>query len=41
MGDASGIGAFSSEVGSGSRQENATKQKAGAFVPIQSERKKL
>jgi len=33
--------AFSSEVGSGSREENASKQKAGASVPIQSERKRL
>jgi hypothetical protein len=28
---------FSSEVGPGSRKENASKQKAGASVPIQSE----
>jgi len=33
--------AFSSEVGSGSRKENASKQEAGASVPIQSERKRL
>jgi len=33
--------AFSSEVGFGSREENASKQKAGASVPIQSERKRL
>jgi len=31
--------AFSSEVGFGSREENASKQKAGASVPIQSERR--
>src|SRR5215213_8017572 len=35
-------GAFSSEVGTGSRQENALNQKAGApSVPIPSERKGL
>jgi RimJ/RimL family protein N-acetyltransferase len=33
--------AFSSEVETGSRQENASKQKARAYVPIQSERKRL
>jgi hypothetical protein len=33
--------AFSSEVGTGSREENASKQKAGASVPIQSERRRL
>jgi len=33
--------AFSSEVVSGSRKENASKQKTGASVPIQSERKRL
>jgi hypothetical protein len=33
--------AFSSEVAPGSRQENASKQKARASVPIQSERKRL
>jgi len=32
--------AFSSEVDTGSREENATKQKARASVLIQSERKK-
>jgi hypothetical protein len=32
---------FSSEVGTGSRGENASKQEAKASVPIQSERKKL
>jgi hypothetical protein len=31
--------AFSSEVGSASRKENASNQKARASVPIQSERK--
>jgi hypothetical protein len=31
----------SSEVGSGSRKENMSKQKARASVPIQSERKRL
>ena len=31
--------AFSSEVGTGSREENASKQKARASVSIQSERK--
>jgi hypothetical protein len=33
--------AFSSEVGTGSREENASEQEARASVPIQSERKKL
>jgi hypothetical protein len=33
--------AFSSEVGPGSRKENASKQKARASVPIQSERQRL
>jgi hypothetical protein len=33
--------AFSSEVGTGSREENASKQEARASVPIQSERKRL
>jgi TRAP-type mannitol/chloroaromatic compound transport system permease small subunit len=33
--------AFSSEVDTGSRQENAPKQKSRASVPIQSERKRL
>jgi hypothetical protein len=33
--------AFSSEVGTGSREENASKQETRASVPIQSERKKL
>jgi hypothetical protein len=31
--------AFSSEMGSGSRKENASKQEARASVPIQSERR--
>jgi hypothetical protein len=35
------ISAFSSEVGAGSREENASKQKARASVPIQSEWKRL
>jgi hypothetical protein len=35
------VGAFSSEVGTGSRKENASKQEARASVPIQSERKRL
>jgi uncharacterized protein involved in response to NO len=34
-----GVRAFSSEVGPGSRKENASKQKTGASVPIQSERR--
>jgi hypothetical protein len=33
--------AFCSEVGPGSREENASKQKTRASVPIQSERKRL
>jgi hypothetical protein len=33
--------AFSSEVGTGSREENASRQEAKASVPIQSERKRL
>ncbi len=33
--------AFSSEVGTGSREENASEQEARAAVPIQSERKRL
>src|SRR6266404_5913360 len=33
--------AFSSEVDTGSRQENASKQRSRASVPIQSERKRL
>jgi hypothetical protein len=33
--------AFSSEVGTGSREENASKQETKASVPIQSERKRL
>jgi hypothetical protein len=33
--------AFSSEVGTGSREENASKQKSKALVPIQSEAKLL
>jgi hypothetical protein len=33
--------AFSSEVGTGSREENASKQEARASVPIQSKRKRL
>jgi hypothetical protein len=33
--------AFSSEVDTGSREENASKQKDRAFVPILSERKRL
>jgi hypothetical protein len=32
-------GAFSREVGPGSREENASKQRAGASVPIHSERR--
>jgi len=35
------IRAFSSEVGTGSREENASEQEARAPVPIQSERKRL
>jgi hypothetical protein len=38
---AASLRAFSSEVETGSRQENASKQKARASVPIQSERKRL
>jgi hypothetical protein len=33
--------AFSSEVDTGSREENASKQEKRASVPIQSERKRL
>jgi hypothetical protein len=33
--------AFSSEAGTGSREENASKQESRASVPIQSERKRL
>jgi hypothetical protein len=33
--------AFSSEVDAGSRQENASKRRNRAYVPIQSERKRL
>jgi hypothetical protein len=33
--------AFSSEVGTGSREENASKQNARPSVPIRSERKRL
>ena len=41
-GDAPGSArAFSSEVGTGSREENASKQETRASVPIQSERKRL
>jgi hypothetical protein len=32
--------AFSSEVGTGSREENASKEELGASVPIQSELKR-
>jgi hypothetical protein len=35
------IQSISSEVGTGSREENASKQKARASVPLQSERKRL
>jgi hypothetical protein len=37
----SSLRAFSSEVGTGSRKENASKQETRASVPIQSERKRL
>jgi hypothetical protein len=38
----SAVGAFSSEVDTGSREENASKQRAGAFsVLISSEPKRL
>ena len=33
--------AFSSEVGTGSREENASKQQSGASVPTRSERERL
>jgi hypothetical protein len=35
------LSAFSSEVETGSREENASKQKTRASVPIQSEQKRL
>jgi hypothetical protein len=38
-GPSEAAGAFSSEVGTGSREQNASKQKARASVPIQSERR--